>query len=403
MRTPFKLLVLITVTLFFFSCSKQDLREPETTTTQSELVSIEDARQVARGFAQKKFPKNQSKSSLPTIVKEDIIKENNLPYFYVFNMADKGGFVIVSAEKYAHPILAFGEEGEFKTEGAPYGLISWIGTTKQNIDHIRNGKVDTRKQSMAEWNMVADDYGIPSLKAAPPVPGCEESSVSVTKGPLVPTAWGQGCGYNAYVPIDPSGSHCGRYPTGCVATAMAQIMRYWQYPSTWYNWGSMSNTFPTDETARLMDDIGGAVGMNYATNGSGASHGSIAPALINTFGYSTAQSIGYGLSSYNTVRSQISANKPVLLSGYHDKNTSWFGLVVEYSTGHEWVCDGYIDTDVRWCNPDGSSGGAGYLSFHMNWGWDGIANGWYGFDSWAPRGQGLNFRYARQAVINIHP
>jgi hypothetical protein len=402
MRTRIKLLTLITVTVIFFSCQKQDLPTPDTS-PQSEIISIDIAREVAKKFAQKKFPRNQSKSILPAIEKEETISDKKLPYFYIFNMADKGGFVIVSAERYEHPVLAFGEEGEFKREGAPYGLISWLETTKSNINYIRAGRVDTRKQTTAEWREVVREYGITSLRLPPdPEPGCQDYSVSVTKGPLVTTSWGQGCGYNDFVPIDPSGANCGRYPTGCVATAMAQVMRYWQFPSS-YNWGSMATTFPTFETARLMDDIGGAVGMNYATSGSGASHGSIPGAFRNIFGYSTASDIGYGTGSYSTVRSQLSSNRPVLLSGYHDKNTSWFGLVVEYSTGHEWVCDGYIDTDVYWCNPDGTSGGAGYLSFHMNWGWNGTANGWYAFNSWAPYGQGLNFQYYRRAIINIHP
>jgi hypothetical protein len=402
MRTRTKILVWIAVIAIFSSCQKQDFSKQESP-AQSEIVPIQTAREIAQKFAQKKFPKNQSKNIAPVIEKEETISEQKVPYFYIFNMADKGGFVIVSAEKYEHPILAYGEEGEFKKEGAPYGLISWIETTKSNISYIRAGRVDTRRQSIAEWNVLAREFEMPSLSKLPPdEPGCQDYSVSVTKGPFVTTAWGQGCGYNDFVPIDPSGARCGRYPTGCVATAMAQVMHYWQYPSS-YGWASMANTYPTYETARLMDDIGGAVGMSYATSGSGASHGSIPGAFINVFGYSTAQSIGYGTSSYNTVRTQLSANKPVLLSGYHDKNTSWFGFVVEYSTGHEWVCDGYIDTDVYWCNSDGSSGGAGYLSFHMNWGWDGTANGWYGFNSWAPYGQGYNFQYYKQAIINIHP
>lgn len=52
---------------------------------------------------------------------------------------------------------------------------------------------------------------------------------------------------------------------------------------------------------------------------------------------------------------------------------------------------------------NGQQYGNGYLQFHMNWGWDGNSNGWYGFDSWAPTGTGLNFQYYKRAIINLHP
>lgn len=403
MRSTFRLIVCITVTFCLFSCSKEYTpKDQNPQPVQSEIVPIDIARQVAEGWAKKKFVKNNSQTAAPRIAEEKTVSELNVPYFYIFNMANKGGFVIVSAEKYEHPILAFSDEGEFQSENAPYGIISWLETTKQNIRYIRSGGIDTKRETTAEWNELSKDYGIPSMLRPPPDPSCQDYSVSTTVGPLLATTWGQGCGYNDAVPVDPTGASCGHYPTGCVATAMAQIMRYWQWPNS-YNWGLMPNNFAVWETADLMRDVGLSVGMDYATAGSGAPHEAIDDALRNSFGYATAQDAGYGLSSYDHVRQQLSSNRPVLLCGYNDKNTSWFGLVVEYSTGHEWVCDGYIDTDIYWCNPDGSQGGAGYLSFHMNWGWNGTSNGWYAFNSWAPTGQGLNFQYARKMITNIHP
>lgn len=183
---------------------------------------------------------------------------------------------------------------------------------------------------------------------------------------------------------------------------MAQVMRYWQRPST-YNWASMANTFANNEVARLMRDAGSSVNMSYSDPGSGAKHESIPPALVNTFTYASAQNINYGTSSYSTVQNELNARRPVILSGYNTSNSSWFGLVVEYRDGHEWVCDGYSDTDYYWCNSDGTQGGAGYLNFHMNWGWDGTSNGWYSFNNWAPSGTNFNFQYYRRAIINIRP
>lgn len=152
-----------------------------------------------------------------------------------------------------------------------------------------------------------------------------------------------------------------------------------------------------------MRDAGSSVNMNYSDNGSGAKHEEIPPAMINTFTFSSAQNISYGIGSYSTIQNEINYSRPVILSGYNVKNSSWLGLIVEYQEGHEWVCDGYSDTEYYWCNQDGSQGGAGYLYFHMNWGWDGTSNGFYGFDNWAPYGTGFNFQYYRRAIINIHP
>jgi len=403
-----KLLVVSTLVIFLFSCRKEtapaDPRSPN-----SEIVSIDLARQVALGYANTRFTSSSSTgtdkaaTTVRKIAKEDIVSNATLPYFYVFNFDNDGGFVIVSAEKNEHPVLAYSNKGKFNTKDAPYGIVSWVETTKENIDYIRQGRFNTKKQTAIEWGLLGQELGISQLKPPPPDPGCQEYSNNTTVGPLLTTEWGQGCSYNDFCPTNTSGWRCGHVPTGCVATAMAQVMRFWQTPATTYNWASMPNTFGNTEVARLMSDAGLSVGMNYNDNGSGANHANIPGALINTFGYSSAQNINYSLSSYSTVESQLGWGRPVILSGYNVKNTSWFGLVVEYQEGHEWVCDGFSATDYFWCNPDGTSGGAGYLYFHMNWGWDGGSNGWYGFDNWAPWGTGLNFQYYRRAIINIHP
>lgn len=163
----------------------------------------------------------------------------------------------------------------------------------------------------------------------------------------------------------------------------------------------MPNNWSDNEVARLMRDAGTSVGMNYGDNGSGANHNNIAGALINTFGYGSAQGIDYN-GSYWTIQSEINQGRPVILSGYNQSNSSWFGLVVEYNEGHEWVCDGFNETNIYYCI-NGQQYGNGYLQFHMNWGWDGNSNGWYGFDTWAPTGTGLNFQYYKRAIINLHP
>lgn len=391
MKVFIKPILVCCITVFLFACQKQNnfsKAEPN-----REIVSIETAREVAIGFAQSKLTQQK-------IEAEETVADNGNPYFHVFNFKEKGGFVIVSAEKNEHPILAYSEKGEFIRKNAPYGIVYWIETTKESIDQIRQGKFDTKKQTTAEWAQIGRDYKIARLQNEPEDPACREYSTSDIHGPFLQTNWGQGCGYNDLVPANSSGLRCGHFPTGCVATAMAQVMRFWSFPSG-YTWASMPNNWSDNEVARVMRDAGTSVGMNYNDNGSGANHNNIAGALINTFGYGSAQGIDYN-GSYWTIQSEINQGRPVILSGYNQSNSSWFGLVVEYNEGHEWVCDGFNETNIYYCI-NGQQYGNGYLQFHMNWGWDGNSNGWYGFDSWAPTGTGLNFQYYKRAIINLHP
>jgi hypothetical protein len=396
-------ILLFCLTLVLLSCQHDNEEIAPALTPHSEIVSIETARDVAIKLAQKKFSFSAEATNVnPHIKREEVVAEGKNPYFYIFNFDD--GFAIISAEKYEHPILAFSDHGEFSRKDALDGIILWIETTKENIDRIRHGEFDTENITRAEWNLAQKAVSTAATKVAPIDPGCQESSSTTTVGPLMATTWNQGCGYNTYCPLVTSGGACGRAWTGCVATAMAQVMRYWQRPATLYNWSTMPNTFGSTEVARLMSDAGTAVGMNYGGNASGAKHEDIPGALKNTFGYTSATNIDYGLSSYSTVESNIGARRPVILSGYNVKNTSWFGLSVKYEEGHEWVCDGYRRYSYTFCNEDGSFGGGGsYLYFHMNWGWGGTSDGWFGFDSWAPTGTTYNFKYYRRAIVNIYP
>jgi hypothetical protein len=393
----------------FFSC-KKEVATGTLQASRSEIVPIEQARKVAIGFASKKFSKRApadarlSSDTSRAIGSEQVVGDPGDPYFYIFNFKSPGGFVVVSAERNEHPILAYSDKGVFESRNAPYGIVSWMERTKENINYIRQGKFNTQKQASVEWSFAGKEYQVQGLQRIAPIePGCQEYSQSTVIGPLLTTEWGQGCGYNDLCPTNTSGLRCGHFPTGCVATAMAQVMRYWQTPGGTYNWAFMPSTFADNEVARVMRDAGSAVNMNYGNDGSGAWHQDIPPAMLNVFGFASAQNISYGSSSYMTVQSEISARRPVILSGYNVRNSSWFGFVVEYAEGHEWVCDGYNQTDYYWCNSDGTQGGAGYLYFHMNWGWDGTSNGWYGFDNWAPSGTNFNFQYSRAAIINIHP
>lgn len=280
------------------------------------------------------------------------------------------------------------------------GLIKWFDATASFVSYLRTSNSKQSKYVKNQWDNLQCDQDLlkssPLVAMVPPDHPPTNTEVTVTVGPLLTTTWGQDCGYNSHCPPASDGP-CGYAYTGCVATAMAQVMAYWQSPST-YNWSQMPSNYGTDDVAVLMRDIGNSVGMSYSGTGSGASASNIVGALINTFHYSSANYSSYGISSYNTVQANLNNNRPVLLGGCNDQTTI-LGIPISYSTCHEWVCDGYLETTFYYENGMGST----YLLFHMNWGWGlGLYDGWFAFNDWHIS-NGRNYRYADDMVYNIHP
>jgi hypothetical protein len=195
-----------------------------------------------------------------------------------------------------------------------------------------------------------------------------------------------------------------------VATSTAQIIRYFQPATPYgYNYASMPVASGNYEVQRLMRDIGlpENVSMDYGCDGSSTDGGKAPGALKARFGMTSANQVSYDAGAYLRVKSSIANRWPVLLSGCRSKNT-FLGIAYSFSECHMWVCDGFLDSDVFWCNEDGTSGGAGFLFFHMNWGWHETwggndYNGWYAFNNWNIAGLNYNYQYAQDAVTEIHP
>jgi hypothetical protein len=111
----------------------------------------------------------------------------------------------------------------------------------------------------------------------------------------------------------------GRAPTGCVATAMAQVMKYHEFPNN-YNWDNMPDLWGTMETARLMRDVGDAVNMDWGCDGSGAdTKDEVASSFRNDFGYSSASYSGF---NRDIVKQQLRWNRPVILRG--GRKSGWY-------------------------------------------------------------------------------
>jgi hypothetical protein len=326
---------------------------------------------------------------------KDVIEhqtQKNQTAFYVINY-NEGGFAVIAADNRISPILAYSETGNFSS--TPSEIIApikdWIEVEKEHIQNVIEKNLSQDKHIALEWTKITAIMAIPksNAKIAPDPTTCNDTHY--VKGPLMTTHWDQwGNGYNDQITLVCPYNPGGKAPTGCVATAMAQVMRYFQKANT-YNWTNMPDNYGTSDTALLMKNAGAAVNMQYSCGVSGAYPNDIAPALRNSFGYTNAI---YSTFNYNTVFNEIEVNRPVILGGNPDA----------YNTGHCWVCHGYsIDTyfekDV-YGNCTGFATQCYYL--YMNWGWSGSCDGYYNVQNFNPPGY-PTFNYNRTMVYNIIP
>jgi hypothetical protein len=401
------ILILVILLGVTFSCDDNgNVKTDEIFQSDENFVSANEAVALLQQVAD--ISKPRTKNGRVNVLKKKLQKveslrdERSKPVLHVINY-EGGGFVIFSADNRAKPVLAYSDTDSFPVDEKlfPPGLIDWLTYTKEYVDAIRK---ENKPQSFAQVQQVLPcEVGV-EMNIVPPDecgPGtCQNEYEEV--GPLLTSTWDQGCGYNNNTPLCSSGGSCGRAFTGCVATAMAQVMRYHRFP-TFYNWAVMPNAVfgsgnvGSPQISQLMRDIGDNVNMSYGCSGSSAdTEDQVAQTFTTDFGYSSASYINYeGTANYDRVESEIRAGRPVILRGGR-RSGSW--PFYKYVDGHAWVADGFRDSFL-WS--DDCSMGWGYLSFHMNWGWGGSFDGWYGFNDFTP---GSNtFNYKSGAVVNIRP
>lgn len=330
--------------------------------------------------------------------------------FYVFDIAPSKGFVIVSADDNCIPVIAYSSEASFDAnERGMTGLTDWMKSSAAKINYVITNHIQADANIRHLWSSYAQGIN-PQVNRVGNV------------GPLCTTIWNQSPYYNSLCPpaSQPSTSTT-KSVTGCVATAMAQIMKYWNYPyqgtgshsyndgPPYYsqnygtlsadftrvlNWAAMPNNVTTNNNAAdsLSYELGVAVNMDYSPTGSGAF------VLIS-------ETWGGGPSSESVYATNFYYN-PNTLQGVHLSNYStaaWItlmeteinaGRVVQYegadpsAGGHTWVMDGY------------SPNSAGDL-LHMNWGWGGANNGWFSVTNLAT--PGFNPSNNDAALIGIQP
>ena len=270
--------------------------------------------------------------------------------YYVFNLGKQEGFVIASSDDRTPAVLGYAEKGAFESENMPENMRAWLQSYTDQMNATRAGTPNNTTE------------------------------LGRSIAPMIETIWGQDAPYNDKCP-QLVGDHC---VTGCVATAMAQVIGYHRYPSqtiqeipayntksanihvdaipvTTIDWEQMipnysysSTATQKDAVSTLMQLCGSSLQMDYTPYNSGAYSVSVAQALKHYFGYSsTARNVkrnDFTTEEWNRlIYTELLAGRPVVYGG-----TSSAG-------GHEFVIDGY----------DGN----GY--FHVNWGWLGIDNGYF--------------------------
>ena len=371
-------LIVLTVLISVFSFAKN--------------VPVNPANTVAVNFYKSYYNAVYEKSPDNITVKETIVYSNAKDtFFYIFNIKE-GGFVIVSAEDAVTPVLGYSFTGEFK-KNIDNGSVKYLmNYYSEVIKAVRESKTKQAGEIKALWR----NY----------LSGFQEQTLAYVL-PLLTTQWDQDCYYNYYAPSDVAGP-CNHVYEGCVATSMAQVMKYHNFPATGYgshsythpNYGTLSANFGSrtyswtsmpnklvsntplaqkQAVSRLMTDCGISVDMNYSPNGSGTSSAFAADALSDYFRYNySAKEIS--ASSYTAtewtaiLRGQIDKNRPVIYSGTD----------ISAGAGHAWVLDGYTGN-----------------YFHMNWGWSGYYDGNFLLTNLTPGNS--NYNANQDAVINIVP
>jgi len=313
-------------------------------------------------------------------VKDDA---ENLLYCIV-NIMDSG-FTIVSADKMMIPVLGRSLKGQFSFDKAPPGLLYLLEKYKYEGDIARNSGTDRNDWVDALWskyNVEVDNFASP------------KSAKIVT--PLLTTEWGQRGGFNRFCP--PFGGET-RYPAGCVAVAMAQVLNYWACrvnetgtkSYTWnsqtltanighanYQWTQMHPTLSNEHNALLIYHTGVACEMDYGEGGSSSVPSRARNGLRDYYGISNSIDIKWRIwwstSSWrNLLQEQLDSGNPIIYSGG------------SLSGGHAWVIDGY------------DSNGA----FHCNWGWQGWQDGYYSLGSF--ENENGSFNMLESAIVNIVP
>lgn len=313
---------------------------------------------------------------------------------YVFNIGEGDGFVVVSGDDRARPVLGYADSGTFEVGEIPAALREMLAIYARQIDMAAESAGSAARLQHRISGAVAD------------------------VAPLLTTTWDQGAPYNNYCPLQDDNLTL----TGCVATAMAQIANYHEHPksrvpslaayvsatfginvpawgATTFDWTNMADSYDGTSTdaqraavATLMRYCGQAAQMDYGFTRSGTYNGNAYVAFTEKMGYSKSaefkSAASYSADGWeNLIYKEVSEGRPVYYSALNgDEGGARCG-------GHAFVIDGY--------RADGNY-------FHVNWGWGGACNGYFNLfalDSNAPETAptATGWHYQMLAITGLVP
>lgn len=346
-------------------------------------VSLDEAQTVAD-----RFMRANNRSSVEHVHTE--INAQNQSLFYIFNSGN--GFVVISGDRNSTPLLAYSFNNQYQRDNVIPPAQMWFDHYAQQIALIKEDNVINLSSQQLWDNWLNSPQG--NAKA--------DESVS----PFVTSQWDQDDFYNFYCPKDMRGSN-GRAVTGCVATAMAQILYYFRWPESGtgeytylhedygvisanfgessYHYDEMTDKPTTINPAigLLCFHLGVAVDMVYGANSSGMFNHKAAYAMRTFFKYSPETEYVY--------RDSTTVNWDSLMVTHLDRKIPLYyaGWSVPHTDGHGFVCDGYQKMeDERYY-------------YHFNFGWSGYYDGYFYTEALSPGGS--NFNLAQEVIINGYP
>lgn len=309
-----------------------------------------------------------------SVVRPKLSTEIETPAYYVFNIDKQKGFVIVSGDDKTETILGYSDNGEIDKNNLPDGLKALLEAYEANVRYPIANSANRKARAV-----VATKKSIPAV---------------------VPAHWNQDAPYN---------NNLKGNLTGCVATAMAQVMYYHRFPAscgplkapsyafsdvtgTTFQWDKMTDTYSKQYSAEsgqavadLMQYCGYSVNMAYTSQVSNAYSTAIKPAMVNSFGYDPDMQLvmrsQFDVDQWNDMMyNELKAGRPIIYAAYATNG------------GHCFIIDGYDKGDY----------------FHVNWGWAGMSDGYYHLPELNPSAQGLGgyaggYSIDQQAVIGIQP
>ena len=305
---------------------------------------------------------------------------------YAFNRGTQEGYVIVSGDDATAPVIGYSDHGSFDPDHMPDGMRYWLSECERQIAYAAKTGVkysaatSTQDATSQDWAVI---------------------------GPLLKTHWDQGAPYNKFTPVQDD-QHC---YTGCVATALSQVINYFKYPAQvkgkglgkfssqdlsqyTLDWANILDEYTDSKgdplgttteaqdqaVARLMVAAGYSVDMRYSTSGSDAYHNKVPFAAVQNFSFDAAIHMDepdcYDAATWTRMVYENLANCGPML----------YGGASEEGMGHSFVCDGY----------------AGNGFFHFNWGWSGKYDGNFLLTALNPS-ETRTYNYHQLVIFGMRP